>query len=33
MSDRTYRAVRRFDEPPLDLDDVSDAVEDLLAAG
>jgi hypothetical protein len=28
--DRTYREVRRFDEPPIDLDDVSDAVEDLL---
>jgi hypothetical protein len=27
--DRTYREVRRFDEPPIDLDDVSDAVEDL----
>ncbi|MBX3286759.1 MAG: hypothetical protein KF703_15525 [Actinobacteria bacterium] len=30
--DRTYREVRRFDEPPIDLDDVSDAVEDLSAA-
>lgn len=29
--DRTYRDVRRFDEPPLDLDAVADAVEDLLA--
>ncbi|MFN8019527.1 MAG: hypothetical protein U0P45_15605 [Acidimicrobiales bacterium] len=28
--DRTYRDVRRFDEPPLDLDDAADAVEDLL---
>ena len=28
--DRTYRDVRRFDEPALDLDDVADAVEDLL---
>jgi hypothetical protein len=28
--DRTYRDVRRFDEPRLDLDDTSDAVEDLL---
>ena len=28
--DRTYRDVRRFDEPHLDLDDTSDAVEDLL---
>jgi hypothetical protein len=28
--DRTYRSVRRFDEPQLDLDDVADAVEDLL---
>lgn len=27
--DRTYREVRRFDEPLLDLDDVADAVEDL----
>lgn len=27
--DRTYRDVRRFDEPDLDLDDASDAVEDL----
>lgn len=30
--DRTYRDIRRFDEPSVDLDDVSDAVEDLLAA-
>ncbi len=30
--DRTYRDVRRFDEPRLDLDAVSDAVEDLIAA-
>lgn len=28
--DRTYREVRRFDEPAIDLDDVGDAVEDLL---
>lgn len=27
--DRTYRAIRRFDEPRLDLDDVADAVIDL----
>jgi hypothetical protein len=27
--DRTYRVVRRFDEPRLDLDAVSDAVRDL----
>lgn len=27
--DRTYREVRRFDEPAIDLDDVADAVEDL----
>ncbi|MFZ4434630.1 MAG: hypothetical protein ACOYOQ_15665, partial [Microthrixaceae bacterium] len=31
--DRTYRSVRRFDEPQLDLDDVADAVEDLLDRG
>ncbi len=30
--DRTYRDVRRFDEPAVDLDDVADAVEDLLSA-
>lgn len=30
--DRTYREVRRFDEPRLDLDDAADAVEALLAA-
>jgi hypothetical protein len=30
--DRTYREVRRFDEPRLDLDAVSDAVEDLVAS-
>ena len=30
--DRTYRDVRRFDEPLLDLDDVADAVEDLANA-
>ena len=29
--DRTYRDVRRFDDPPLDLDRVADAVEDLTA--
>jgi hypothetical protein len=28
--DRTYRAVRRFDEPRLRLDDVADAVGDLV---
>ena len=28
--DRTYRDIRRFDEPAVDLDDVADAVEDLL---
>lgn len=28
--DRTYRDVRRFDEPRLDLDDVADAVRELL---
>jgi hypothetical protein len=28
--DRTYRDVRRFDEPHLDLDNVSDAVQDLF---
>ncbi|MEZ5140754.1 MAG: nucleotidyl transferase AbiEii/AbiGii toxin family protein [Acidimicrobiales bacterium] len=27
--DRTYRDVRRFDEPPLDLDAAADAVDDL----
>lgn len=30
--DRTYRDIRRFDEPRVDLDAVGDAVEDLLAA-
>ena len=30
--DRTYREVRRFDEPPLDLDEVADAVEELFNA-
>lgn len=30
--DRTYRDVRRFDEPLLDLDDAADAVEDLVGA-
>lgn len=29
--DRTYRAIRRFDEPRLDLDDVADAVADLTS--
>ncbi len=29
--DRTYRSVRRFDDPVLDLDDVADAVEDLIS--
>ena len=29
--DRTYREVRRFDEPQLDLDEVAEAVEDLFA--
>jgi hypothetical protein len=29
--DRTYREVRRFDEPHLDLDAVADTVEDLVA--
>jgi hypothetical protein len=28
--DRTFREVRRFDEPPVDLDDVADAVTDLI---
>lgn len=27
--DRTFREVRRFDEPAVDLDDVADAVADL----
>lgn len=31
--DRTYRDVRRFDEPLLDLDDAADAVEDLVGPG
>lgn len=30
--DRTYREIRRFDEPRLDLDEVADAVESLLGA-
>ncbi|WP_426574402.1 nucleotidyl transferase AbiEii/AbiGii toxin family protein [Aquihabitans sp. McL0605] len=30
--DRTYRDVRRFDEPLLDLDAAADAVEDLVGA-
>jgi hypothetical protein len=30
--DRTYREVRRFDEPRLDLDDAADAVEALVVA-
>lgn len=29
--DRTFREIRRFDEPSVDLDDVADAVEDLTA--
>jgi hypothetical protein len=29
--DRTFREVRRFDEPRVDLDDVADAVTDLIA--
>ena len=28
--DRTFREVRRFDEPLVDLDDVADAVADLM---
>ncbi len=28
--DRTFRDIRRFDEPRVDLDDVADAVEELL---
>ena len=28
--DRTFRDIRRFDEPAVDLDDVADAVEELL---
>jgi hypothetical protein len=31
--DRTYRDVRRFDEPHLDLDVTADAVEDLVGPG
>lgn len=31
--DRTYRDVRRFDEPLLDLDAAADAVEDLVGPG
>jgi hypothetical protein len=31
--DRTFREVRRFDEPAVDLDDVADAVADLVAEG
>ena len=30
--DRTYRDVRRFDEPRLDLDDCADAIDDLFDA-
>lgn len=30
--DRTFREVRRYDEPSVDLDDVADAVTDLLGA-
>jgi len=29
--DRTYREVRRFDEPRLDLDAAADAVEQIVA--
>ncbi len=29
--DRTFREIRRFDEPSVDLDDVADAVEDLTS--
>ncbi len=29
--DRTYREVRRFDDPPLDFDEVADVVEDLAS--
>jgi hypothetical protein len=29
--DRTYRSIRRFDEPRVDLDDVADAVADVTA--
>ena len=29
--DRTFRDIRRFDEPRIDLDHVADAVSDLLA--
>jgi len=29
--DRTYREARRFDDPPLDLDAIADAIEDLTA--
>ena len=28
--DRTYREIRRFDEVSIDLDEVADAVDDLL---
>jgi hypothetical protein len=31
--DRTYRDIRRFDEPVLDLDDAADAVVDLVGSG
>jgi hypothetical protein len=31
--DRTYRVIRRFDEPRLDLDAVADAVRDLAGPG
>ncbi len=30
--DRTYREVRRFDDPPLDLDEAADVVEDIVGA-
>ena len=29
LTDRTYREVRRFDDPPLDFDELADVVEDL----
>lgn len=31
--DRTYREVRRFDDPRLELDEVADAAEDVFGAG
>ena len=30
--DRTYRVVRRFDDPPLNLDDLADLVQRWIAA-